>query len=57
MENIIIIAVLLVIVLLAAIYIIRAKKSGVKCVGCPSKKNGCSGDCGACFEESNSNKK
>lgn len=56
MENIIIIAVLLVIVLLAAIYIIRAKKSGVKCVGCPSKKKGCSGDCGSCFEKNNSKK-
>lgn len=35
MGNFILAAVLLMIVGLAAGYIIRAKKSGVKCVGCP----------------------
>jgi len=35
MESIILIVVLLVILGLAAGYIIRAKKSGIKCVGCP----------------------
>ena len=36
MENIILIAVLLLIVGLAAWYVIRAKKSGRKCIGCPN---------------------
>ena len=35
MENIILIAVLLLIVGLAAWYVIKAKKSGRKCIGCP----------------------
>lgn len=42
MENIIIIAILVVIVGLAALYIYRAKKKGQKCIGCPH-----SGKCGA----------
>lgn len=33
-ENIILIAVILLIVCLAARYVIKAKKSGVKCIGC-----------------------
>lgn len=40
MENVIIVAVILVIVGLAASYVIKAKKGGRKCIGCP---NGC--DC------------
>ena len=35
MENIIVIAILLVILGLAAWYVIKAKKSGRKCIGCP----------------------
>ena len=35
MENIIAVAVLIIIVGLAAGYIIKAKKSGKKCIGCP----------------------
>lgn len=52
MENIIIIAILVVIVGLAAFYIYKAKKSGKKCIGCPdsgtcgSNKNGDSCGCG-----------
>lgn len=42
MENIIIIAILVVIVGLAALYIYKAKKSGKKCIGCPD-----SGNCGS----------
>lgn len=47
MENFIIIAIVLVIVGLAALYIIRAKKKGNKCIGCPygnscNSKGGCS---------------
>jgi hypothetical protein len=35
MENIIIIAVLIIIIGLAGFYIYKAKKSGRKCIGCP----------------------
>lgn len=45
MENVIIIAVVLVIVLLAGLYIYKAKKSGKKCIGCPDSGS-CS--CGCC---------
>ncbi len=50
MENYIIIAVVAVIIGLAAWYVIRAKKRGQKCIGCPG---GCSAKqnengCGCC---------
>ncbi len=51
MENLILIAVLLLILGGAAIYIVRAKKNGVKCIGCPAGGNcsgSCSGNCGGC---------
>lgn len=63
MENLIIIAVLIIIIGLAAGYVIKAKKKGVKCIGCPSgcscsnkdSKSGasacCSCDCGGAKEE------
>lgn len=60
MDNFIIIAILALILVGAAAYIIRAKKRGVKCVGCPSGsecgKNasacgGCSGCAGVNTEE------
>jgi len=38
-ETIIVIAVLCVIIALAALYIIRAKRSGAKCIGCPHSKS------------------
>ena len=47
MENIIIIAVLAIILGGAVAYIIKAKKSGKKCIGCPSGGS-CSGSCSAC---------
>ena len=53
----IIIAILLVIVGGAVAYIIKAKKSGQKCIGCPDGKscsgkcNGCSGSCGGKTEK------
>lgn len=40
--NVIIIAVILAIVALAVVYIVKAKKSGKKCIGCPD-----SGTCGS----------
>ena len=51
MENAIIIAVLVLIVGGALAYIIKAKKSGQKCIGCPDSKTcsgSCSGGCASC---------
>lgn len=53
-KDIIIIAVIVVIVGAAALYIYKAKKSGKKCIGCPdscscsskSKEGFCKGCCG-----------
>lgn len=45
MENIIIIAVVIIIVGLASLYIYKAKKSGQKCIGCPYSKSCGSGKC------------
>ena len=47
MENILIIAIVGLIVGLAAGYIVRAKKKGVKCIGCPDGAT-CSGNCAGC---------
>ena len=58
MDNFIIIAVILVIVGLAGAYVYKAKKKGVKCVGCPhsgscshnlnDSQTKCSGSCSSC---------
>ncbi len=50
MEDFLVLAVLTIILVSAIIYVARAKKKGVKCVGCPNAKN-CSkntenGSCG-----------
>ena len=45
--NIILVAVLVVIVGLAALYIYKSKKAGAVCIGCPYAK-GCGGNCGGC---------
>ena len=47
MTDIIIIAVLVVIIGLAGLYVYKAKKSGKKCIGCPDGSS-CSGSCGSC---------
>lgn len=47
MENIIILAVLGVLLGGAAGYIYKAKKKGVKCIGCPQGSK-CSGNCPGC---------
>lgn len=47
MTDIIIIAVLVVIIGLAALYVYKAKKSGKRCIGCPDGSS-CSGNCGSC---------
>jgi len=38
MEDIIVLVILAVILAAAIIYLVRAKKSGAKCVGCPHSK-------------------
>lgn len=58
MDNFIIVAVIAAIVGIAAAYVIKAKKKGVKCIGCPDSENcanksndpqaKCSGNCGGC---------
>ncbi len=47
MEDAIIIAVLVIILGLAIGYIVKAKKSGKKCIGCPDS-GACSGKCSGC---------
>ena len=50
--DIIVIAIVALIVGLVSLYLYRAKKRGVKCIGCPDgakcggKCSGCSGNCG-----------
>ena len=44
MENIIIIAILLIIIGLSGGYVYKAKKNGQKCIGCPDAKS-CNGGC------------
>jgi len=44
MENIVLILVLVIILAAATLYIVKAKKKGVKCIGCPAGGN-CSGHC------------
>lgn len=58
MDNFIIVAVLAVIIGAALAYVIKAKKSGAKCIGCPDGAK-CSGNCSCCSgcgstEETNS---
>ncbi len=48
-EDVIIIAVVVLVVGLAALYVYRAKKRGQKCIGCPDSKT-CSGHCRGCSE-------
>ncbi len=47
MENFIIIAVVVLIIALAAGYIIKAKKRGEKCIGCPAGSK-----CRSCYHSS-----
>ena len=41
MDNVIIVAIILMIVSFAGLYVFKAKKSGKKCIGCPD-------DCSKC---------
>ena len=47
MENYIVIAVLVLVIGAAAFYVLKQRKKGVKCIGCPNGDN-CSGDCCSC---------
>lgn len=57
MENVILIVILLALLGMAIGYIVKAKKRGVKCIGCSVAKNcaqgkvsACEGHCGGCQE-------
>lgn len=47
MDDIIVIGIILLILGAAVWYIIKQKKKGAKCIGCPSSKT-CSGNCSSC---------
>ena len=47
MENLIVLAVVAVILALSGGYLYRARKRGVKCIGCPSGCS-CNGKCCGC---------
>lgn len=47
LSDIIVIAAIVLVIGGAVAYIIKAKKSGKKCIGCPDS-NACSGSCSAC---------
>ena len=47
MENIIIIGIVALLLAAALFYVIRAKRKGVKCIGC-ADANKCSGNCDGC---------
>ena len=47
MIDYIIIGIVLVIAGLSVWYIVRQRKKGAKCIGCPASKT-CSGNCGGC---------
>ena len=48
MKDLIIAAVLIVMLGLAAAYVIRAKKKGQKCIGCPNGSCGKGAECSDC---------
>ena len=47
MKNLIIILIIVAILGLAIFYIVRSKKKGGKCIGCPDSSS-CSGSCPGC---------
>lgn len=48
MENLVIMAIVAVILGLAIGYVVKAKKNGQKCIGCPSNGSCCNGGCSSC---------
>ncbi len=55
MDNIIIVALVVLIVALAGVYVYKEKKKGKKCIGCPDGGNCTSGDCENCAIHSKTN--
>lgn len=57
MADFIVIGILIITIGAAIIYIVKEKKKGTKCIGCPagcncsSKNRGCSGDCSGCHSD------
>ena len=51
MNNIIAIIAIVIIVGSALLYIIKSKKKGVKCIGCPLAGKCSSNNCGTCNEK------
>lgn len=49
MSNIIVVVVVLAVVALAGLYVIKAKKKGQKCIGCPHSAS-CQHKCSCCGE-------
>ncbi len=49
MENIVIVALVLLIITLAGTYVYKEKKKGKKCIGCPNGGSCSSGDCANCM--------
>ena len=47
MDNFIVVAVLILIIGGATLYVLKQRKKGVKCIGCPDGAK-CSGDCSCC---------
>ena len=50
MENMLILLILFAVIGLAIDYVIRSKKKGRKCIGCPGGCENCSGGCHAFAE-------
>ena len=48
MENLIIIGIVVLILALATGYVVKSRKSGKKCIGCPSTGCSCNGGCNGC---------
>ncbi len=46
MENVIVIGILVILIGSAVAYIVKAKKNGAKCIGCPA-----SGSCSSCGDK------
>ncbi|MFI3256770.1 MAG: hypothetical protein R3Y36_00550 [Spirochaetales bacterium] len=55
MENVIVAGIIIVILVLAVAYIVRAKKRGVKCIGCSSGK-AATKSCSCCDSKKSSDK-
>lgn len=56
MKDFIVVSVIAVITVAVIIYLVRAKKRGEKCIGCPYAKQ-CSGGCNGGSDKETTNKK